>query len=118
MFIEVYVLDAFKKTPIDTYDPIQTRRAYYKISIYDSSMNQLYSAVNRLENGIVTFTYKIKNDTKSGEFSVVAENPFNLPQVSKLFRIRDHPIEMIQIEADLPYESYRPGETVYGTFKA
>ena len=49
---------------------------------------------------------------------MVAENQFNLPQVSKLFRVRDHPIEMIQIEADLPYESYRPGDTVYGTFKA
>ncbi len=35
----------------------------------------------------------------------------------KLIRIRDYPRDQINIEVDLPLETYRPGDTVNGKIK-
>ena len=35
----------------------------------------------------------------------------------KLLRIRDYPRDQINIEVDLPLETYRPGDTVNGKIK-
>jgi hypothetical protein len=78
----------------------------------------MFTSTGKLKDGIVTFTYKIPNDTSSGEYSVDITNNDRLYNVRKIFRIRDYNREAIQIETDLPYETYRAGEVVFGTFKA
>ena len=88
------------------------------MAINDDQQSQIFSSTGKLQDGIVTFTYKIPNDTNSGEYSVVVSNNDRLYKAKKIFRIRDYNREAIQIETDLPYETYRPGEVVFGTFKA
>jgi hypothetical protein len=38
--------------------------------------------------------------------------------VSKIIRIRNNPADLLQVQTYLPFESYRPGDTVQGTIKA
>ncbi len=78
----------------------------------------MFTSTEKLKDGIVTFTFKIPNDTKSGEYFVEISKNNRLYNVKKIFRIRDYNREAIQIETDLPYETYRAGEVVFGTFKA
>lgn len=88
------------------------------MTINDDQNSQMFTSNGKLRDGIVTFTFKIPNDTSSGEYSVELSNNYRLYKVKKIFRIRDYNREAIQIETDLPYETYRPGEVVFGTFKA
>jgi len=55
----------------------------------------MYFSDDRISNGIAVFTYKIPNNTKSGEYTIVVDNKFSLPEVKKLFRIRDYPRDNI-----------------------
>ena len=88
------------------------------MTINDDQKSQMFTSTEKLKDGIVTFTFKIPNDTKSGEYFVEISNNNRLYNVKKIFRIRDYNREAIQIETDLPYETYRAGEVVFGTFKA
>ena len=56
--------------------------------------------------------------TQKVENILEISNNNRLYNVKKIFRIRDYNREAIQIETDLPYETYRAGEVVFGTFKA
>jgi hypothetical protein len=66
------------------------------MAIYDElKITDMYFSDDRISNGIVVFTYKIPNNTKSGEYTIVVDNKFSLPEVKKLFRIRDYPRDNI-----------------------
>ena len=64
-----------------------------------------------------TFTYKIPQDASGGEYTISASNYYSVSPAVKLIRIRDYPRDAINIQVDLPLESYRPGDTVNGKIK-
>ena len=68
----------------------------FRMAIYDElKITDMYFSDDRISNGIAVFTYKIPNNTKSGEYTIVVDNKFSLPEVKKLFRIRDYPRDNI-----------------------
>ena len=53
-----------------------------------------------------------------GEYTIKAYNSYQIVPVMKLIRIRDYPRDSLVVKVNLPFESYRPGDTVTGTIKA
>ena len=64
-----------------------------------------------------TFTYKVPEDAAGGEYTIAAYNYYQVSPAVKLIRIRDYPRDAINVQVDLPLESYRPGDTVNGKIK-
>lgn len=56
-------------------------------------------------------------DASGGEYTISASNYYSVTPAVKLIRIRDYPRDAINIQVDLPLESYRPGDTVSGKIK-
>lgn len=71
-----------------------------------------------MQNGTATFTYKVPSEVTGGEYTVKTNSYSNIAPAVKLIRIRDYPRDVLNVETDLPFESYRPGDTVSGTIKA
>jgi uncharacterized protein YfaS (alpha-2-macroglobulin family) len=55
----------------------------------------MFTSTEKLKDGIVTFTFKIPNDTKSGEYFVEISKNNRLYNIKKIFRIRDYNREAI-----------------------
>ncbi len=118
IFIEVLVLDAFNKTPIALDPKDRYNYNYYlNLEMKDSAGSSIYSSSNYVQNTTATFTYKVPQDASGGEYTISASNYYSVTPAVKLIRIRDYPRDAINIQVDLPVESYRPGDTVSGKIK-
>ena len=67
--------------------------------------------------GAATFTHKVAANTSGGEYTIRVYSNTNMAPVTKVIRIRDYPRDLLLVKTDLPYESYRPGDTVTGKIK-
>jgi uncharacterized protein YfaS (alpha-2-macroglobulin family) len=117
IFAEVLVLDAFNKTPI-ALAPEEVYSYSVTFDILDAQEQSIYQTYGYVSNSAATFTFKVKPDVVGGEYTLKATSYNNVAPALKLIRIRDYPRDLITVETDLPYESYRPGDTVSGKIKA
>jgi len=69
MFIEVFVLDAFNKTPVglDQTDSFYSN-FLFQLEIYDPSDNKVFNTQAELVNSTISFTWKIPADASGGEY--------------------------------------------------
>lgn len=74
----------------------------------------IYSSYGYVQNATATFTYKVPKDVVGGEYKIRMSNYNYLAKVTKLIRIRDYPRDQLNIKVNIPFESYRPGDTVNG----
>jgi len=111
-------LDAFNKTPIALDEKDRYNYNYYlNLELKNSAGTQIYSSSNYVTNTAATFTYKVPQDASGGEYTISASNYYQVSPAVKLIRIRDYPRDAINVQVDLPVESYRPGDTVSGKIK-
>jgi uncharacterized protein YfaS (alpha-2-macroglobulin family) len=111
-------LDAFNKTPIalDSKD-MYNYNYYLSLELKDAAGTSIYTSSNYVRSTAATFTYKVPQDASGGEYTVSAYTYYQVSPAVKLIRIRDYPRDAINVQVDLPVESYRPGDTVSGKIK-
>jgi uncharacterized protein YfaS (alpha-2-macroglobulin family) len=88
------------------------------MEIKNPSGTTIYTTYGNVQDTTATFTFKVPSDISGGEYQIKVSNTQTFPTVVKLIRIRDYPRDVLNIVADLPFESYRPGDQVTGKIKA
>lgn len=116
IFAEVLVLDAFLLSPV-ALNQTEYFNYYISFDIIDSQGITIASNSDYVINTTATFTYKVPADIVGGEYTLKTNSYSNVAPAMRLIRIRDYPRDVIRIESNLPYESYRPGDTVSGNIK-
>jgi hypothetical protein len=119
IFVEVLVLDAFNKTPtVMSLRDLYNYNYYLMMTIEDPAGTIIRTDYSNVVNSTSTFSHKLPIDVVGGEYVIkVVTSNGQITPASKLLRVRDYPRDLINVKVDLPLESYRPGDTVYGSIK-
>jgi hypothetical protein len=127
MFVEVYLFDAFDKTPYTEQGrdfeitPIQSQFRFYTyfyltMTILDTRDVQVYSTGSSAVNSTVAFTWIIPDNLQGGEYKIVISGSY-IADAIKVVRIREYQQEELVISAQLSQEAYLPSETVNGILR-
>ena len=114
MFIEVYVDNAFNKTPINLNASLGSFNGpYLSLEILDPSGATIFSDSAQVYNSTASFIYKLPSDPAGGEYLIRASN-YQIPYAFRLVRVRNYPRDKLVITIQLNADSYRPGDLITG----
>ena len=86
------------------------------MEISDASDTMIYNSYGLVQDSSASFTYKVPGSASGGEYTIKVSN-YQIPSAIKLVRIRDQPRDNLVVKVNIPFESYRPGDTVTGQIK-
>lgn len=114
MFIEVFVLDAFSKKPLEA---SQWPSTNVGLEIVDGTDNVVHSeSTAEMSVSTIAFSYKLPEDAPGGEYMIKIAG-YNVPCVNKIVRVRDYDRQQLVIQTEWDRDTYFPEETVTGTIK-
>jgi hypothetical protein len=87
-FIEVYLVDAFNKTPIALNESDQYYNSSYYLTIFDQDWLQIYNSSAQVQDSTVSFAYEISSDIANGDYYIVVSG-IQTQDIVGILRIRE-----------------------------
>jgi hypothetical protein len=87
-FIEVYLVDAFNKTPIALNESDEYYNSSYYLTIFDQDWLQIYNSSAEVQDSTVSFAYQISSDLATGDYYIVVSGN-ETQDIVGILRIRE-----------------------------